>query len=169
MLEEKAPAALRGPHALKRGRRKLTLLALVRGERRGMLEQRLAGKRGPNRHRVFGVVRCDVKRTTHHQPARELSNECGLDEPPASMAPLRPGVGEIDPESLDGFVVERFPNRPRGVDAEQPHVAKIGMGKPPGHFEDPFERKFDADDGPARISASQLGQELAVAKPDVDV
>ena len=169
MLEEKAPAALRGPNALKRGRRKLTLLGLVPGEHRGILEQRLAGKRVPNRRRVFGIVRCNVKRTTHYQPARELSNECGLDEPPASMSALRPGVRKIDPERLDGFVLEGFPNRPRGVDAEQPHIAKIGMGKPPGHFEDPFERKFDADDGPARISVSQLGQELAVAKPDVDV
>ncbi len=169
MLEEKARAALCGPLALKRGRRKPAPLVLVRGERRGILEQRLGVKRRPNNHRVFGVVGCDVKRTTNHQPAREFSNERGVDEPPALMAPLRPGVRKINPERLDGFVLERFPNRPRGVHAEQPHVAKIGMGKPTGHFEDPFERKFDADNGPARISASQLSQEPAVAEPDVDV
>jgi len=85
------------------------------------------------------------------------------------MASLRPGVREIDPERFDGFVRERFSNRPRGIDAEQPHIAKIGTGKLSGDLENPFERELDADNRPARISASQLGQEGSVAEADVDV
>jgi hypothetical protein len=105
----------------------------------------------------------------HREFLGKLADESRLDEPPWLVAPSGPRIREIDPESRNGVVVKGLPNDPRGVDADQPDVAELGPGQPPGQFENPLERNLDTDERSVGAPVRQLGQKLALPESDVDV